>query len=117
MLEHIPEPLPFLEEMFRDLSKGGVLFIEVPHVSDMYNFPLDNERFAIPHIYFFSENTLGALLEKAGFKIIETRVFDASRNRTYLQIVAEKNKAIKTIKIKFKGKIKSNKIFKPEKKS
>jgi SAM-dependent methyltransferase len=91
VLEHIPDPLPFLKEMWQDLVSGGLLFIEVPDVSDMYNFPLDDERFSIPHIYFFSENTLSALLEKAGFNVIETRVVSASRNRSYLQIVAEKS--------------------------
>ena len=90
VLEHIPDPLPFLKEMYQDLSDEGLLFIEVPHVSDMYNFPLTDERFTIPHIYFFSEGTLSALLEQAGFTILEHRVFDASRNRSYLQVVAQK---------------------------
>tara|TARA_Y100000748_G_C15487026_1_gene485133 strand:- start:870 stop:1811 length:942 start_codon:yes stop_codon:yes gene_type:complete len=92
VLEHIPDPLPFLKEMYQDLSNGGILFIEVPHVSDMYNFPLTDERFTIPHIYFFSEGTLSALLEKAGFNILEYRIYSASRNRSYLQIIAKKIK-------------------------
>ena len=37
------------------------------------------------------------MLEKAGFKVLETRVYDASRNRAYLQIVAEKNEVIKNV--------------------
>lgn len=90
VLEHIPDPLPFLREMYKDLSNEGLLFIEVPHVSDMFNFPLTDERFTIPHIYFFSEGTLSALLEKAGFTILKYRVYEASRNRSYLQIVAQK---------------------------
>jgi len=90
VLEHIPQPLPFLEEMNKDLSHNGILFIEVPHFFDMYNFPLDDERFAIPHIYFFSENTLGALLKNAGFNVLQSRIFDGSRKRSYLQIVAKK---------------------------
>ena len=90
VLEHIPEPLPFLQEMNKDLCEEGLLFIEVPHFFDMYNFPLDDERFAIPHIYFFSENTLGTLLNKAGFDVIDSRIFDASRKRSYLQVVAKK---------------------------
>ncbi len=91
VLEHIPDPLPFLQHMHRDLNSNGSLLIEVPHVADMFNFPLDDERFTIPHIYFFTEGTLGALLERAGFSILDSRVFDASRNRSYLQIVARKN--------------------------
>ena len=90
VLEHIPDPLSFLREMFKDLKNGGLLFIEVPHLFDMYNFPLNDERFTVPHIYFFSEGTLGALLEKAGFSVITSRVFDASRKRSYLQIIAKK---------------------------
>lgn len=90
VLEHIPDPLPFLREMYKDLLNEGLLFIEVPHVSDMFNFPLTDERFTIPHIYFFSEGTLSALLEKAGFTILKYRVYEASRNRSYLQIVAQK---------------------------
>lgn len=90
VLEHIPDPLPFLKEMYKDISNEGILFIEVPHVSDMFNFSLTDERFTIPHIYFFSEGTLSALLEKAGFTILQYRVFDASRNRSYLQVVAQK---------------------------
>ena len=95
VLEHIPDPLPFIVEMSKDLVSEGLLFIEVPHIYDMYNFPLNDERFTIPHIYFFSENTLSALLEKAGFSVIASRVFDASRKRSYLQIVAKKIKESK----------------------
>ena len=62
----------------------------------MYTFPLNDERFTIPHIYFFSESTLSALLEKAGFSVIASRVFDASRKRSYLQILAKKTKASKS---------------------
>ena len=90
VLEHIPDPLPFLIEMASDLEPDGLLFIEVPHLSDMYNFPLTDERFTIPHIYFFSEATLEALLLKAGFSVLESRVFKASRNRSYLQTLARK---------------------------
>ena len=90
VLEHVPDPLPFLTEMANDLSEGGMLFMEVPDISDMYSLPPSHERFFIPHIYFFSANTLGALLEKAGFYVIEQRVIKTTRNRAYLQILAEK---------------------------
>lgn len=99
VLEHILDPLPFIREMSKDLVSGGLLFIEVPHIHDMYNFPLNDERFTIPHIYFFSESTLSALLEKAGFSVIASRVFDASRKRSYLQIVAKKIKESKAKRI------------------
>ena len=90
VLEHIPDPLPFLQEIEKDLDEGGVLFIEVPDISDMYNLPPNHQRFFIPHIYFFSTNSLSVLLVKEGFSIVETRVVKTARNRSYLQVLAIK---------------------------
>ena len=94
VLEHVPDPLPFLKEMYGDLKNGGLLFIEVPDVSDMYSLPPTHERFWIPHIYFFSANTLSALLKKVGFRIVAHRVIETARDRSYLQFVAEKTDAV-----------------------
>jgi 2-polyprenyl-3-methyl-5-hydroxy-6-metoxy-1,4-benzoquinol methylase len=95
VLEHIADPLPFLQEIENDLTEDGLLFIEVPDISDMYNLPPDNERFGIVHIYFYSKNTLSALLEKAGFLVIKKRVISSKGGRlyprSYLQIIAKKN--------------------------
>ncbi len=92
VLEHIIDPLPFLKYIFDDLKNNGMLFIEVPDISDMYYLPPSDERFFIPHIYFFSENTLARLLQKTGFSIIKSRVFKTHRNRNYLQIIAQKER-------------------------
>ena len=94
VLEHVADPLPFLKEMFDDLETGGLLFIEVPDVSDMFSLPPTHERFWIPHIYFFSANTLGALLRKVGFHIVAYRVIETARQRSYLQFVAEKTEIV-----------------------
>lgn len=94
VLEHVADPLPFLKEMFDDLETGGLLFIEVPDVSDMFSLPPTHERFWIPHIYFFSSNTLGALLRKVGFHIVAHRVIETARQRSYLQFVAEKTEIV-----------------------
>ena len=94
VLEHVADPLPFLKEMYGDLADAGLLFIEVPDVSDMYSLPPTHERFWIPHIYFFSGNTLGALLKKVGFQIVAHRVIKTHRERSYLQFVAEKTEAV-----------------------
>lgn len=90
VLEHVADPLPFLKTMHDDLREEGLLFLEVPDVSDMYRLPPSHERFWIPHIYFFSANSLSALLEKAGFSIVDYRVIETHRKRSYLQFVAEK---------------------------
>ena len=59
-------------------------------MSDMFTLPTDNERFFIPHCYFFSFKTLSELLAQAGFSVVEARVSLTFRNRAYLQIVAAK---------------------------
>ena len=94
VLEHVPDPFPFLKEMYADLKTGGLLFIEVPDVSDMHSLPPTHERFWIPHIYFFSANTLSALLRKVGFHIVAHRVMETARQRSYLQFVAEKTEIV-----------------------
>jgi len=94
VLEHVADPLPFLKEMYGDLANEGLLFIEVPDVSDMFSLPPTHERFWIPHIYFFSSNTLSALLRKVGFQIVAHRVIKTHRQRSYLQFVAEKIEAV-----------------------
>ena len=92
VLEHIPDPLPFLSEIAEDLIEDGFFFIEVPDVSDMYNLSSDNERFSIPHIFFYSRKTLTFLLNRVGFSVLDARVYKATRNRAYLQIVAKKQR-------------------------
>lgn len=92
VLEHIADPLPFLCEIENDLTEEGLLFIEVPDISDMYNLAPDHERFRIVHIHFYSENTLTALLEKASLLVVQKRVIKSRRGRTYLQIIAKKNR-------------------------
>lgn len=88
VLEHVPDPLPFLREMWHDLHEDGFLFLEVPDLRDMFSLPPDHERFWIPHIHFFSEHTLTELLRRAGFDVREARVVTTSRGRAYLQVLA-----------------------------
>jgi len=56
----------------------------------MFNLPPTHERFWIPHVQFFSANTLKALLKKVGFSILNHRVILTHRKRSYLQLIAQK---------------------------
>lgn len=94
VLEHVSDPIPFLTEMYNDLKQEGLLFIEVPDVSDMFNLAPNHERFWIPHVQFFSANTLNALLRKVGFSILTHRVIYTHRKRSYLQLIAQKSETI-----------------------
>jgi SAM-dependent methyltransferase len=74
VLEHLHKPYNTLREIKRILKEGGVLSITVPNVNSLYFnifkknwFHLDIPR----HLFQFSAETLGYLLNKAGFKVIK----------------------------------------------
>ena len=89
VLEHMHSPLSELRELFRILSKGGVLCISCPtnigllssRVGLFVYGLLGRERLApIPpyHLYEFMPGQIRLLLEKAGFKVIrvERRIIE-----------------------------------------
>jgi len=66
VLEHVSEPVPCVEEMFRVLKKGGTLFLTVPF------FHIEHQ---IPHDYFrYTSYGLKLLCAKAGFDENAVRV-------------------------------------------
>jgi SAM-dependent methyltransferase len=73
MLEHEPDPLSFLLRMRGLLSAGGSLFIEVPglypalHRFTMKHIPELFQSSLPYHYYFFTPESLGELLSRAGF--------------------------------------------------
>ena len=70
VLEHLSDPLSVLKEFRRILKPGGWVFIEVPNES--HETVLTKE--VIPHLFFFTPDTLKALSLKAGFEVVNTCV-------------------------------------------
>jgi SAM-dependent methyltransferase len=75
-LEHVPEPLDFLDEVNRVLSPGGAALIWIPNAGSIesrlfgrYWIGYDAPR----HLTTFTAGTLGRMLTAAGFRIHETR--------------------------------------------
>jgi len=71
VLEHIPDPLPFLREVLSKVAPGGRIVIEVPNAEDALLGLYCNEAFSkftywSPHLFLYSPATLSRLLEKAG---------------------------------------------------
>lgn len=91
VLEHVPKPDVFVKELVADVKPGGFLFIEVPDVIDFDNLTSSDPRFFIPHIYYFSGDTLGSLLERSNMSVISKRIIVTHRKRSYLQVIAKKN--------------------------
>jgi 2-polyprenyl-3-methyl-5-hydroxy-6-metoxy-1,4-benzoquinol methylase len=70
LLEHIENPLSFLEELKTYLKPDGVLFIVVPNEASSTNKILGykHSTYQQPdHLFFFTKITLNNYLEKAGF--------------------------------------------------
>jgi len=73
VLEHIKEPVFFLERCSSLLKKAGIFFIEVPSSSDplLSLFRCNSFKdfyFQPMHHYTYSEKSLGLLFEKSGYR-------------------------------------------------
>ena len=77
MLEHSFDPISELAETNRILKPGGYLFMTVPNAGSLparimgrhwYGF-----KKAAEHNYFFSGDTLGRMLSRTGFALVESR--------------------------------------------
>jgi len=78
VLEHVPNPILFLEWIHGSLAPNGVLFITVPNDFNAFQKTLVESCgyrpwWVIPHhhINYFDFNALSAVLERLGFKVVE----------------------------------------------
>lgn len=68
VLEHIPNPLETLQQLFVRLKKGGVMVIEIPHANDFLLKSLDLHSFKkftfwSEHLVLYTRNALEILLQ------------------------------------------------------
>jgi 2-polyprenyl-3-methyl-5-hydroxy-6-metoxy-1,4-benzoquinol methylase len=71
VIEHTDSPRRFLEAMAARLRPGGVMVIETPNIhSAPFRLLKSRWRQFIPeHYFFFDEQTMGKLMERAGLKV------------------------------------------------
>jgi hypothetical protein len=84
VLEHIPDPVSYLRNLREcALSKTGWLLIEVPNL-------YGHETFTFDHPLAFSDKTLRATVESAGFKVetLEIHGRPFRRGRLYITLIA-----------------------------
>lgn len=69
VLEHVSDPLSFLQIVTRKLKKDGALFIEVP-CNDW-----QHKEYYEPHLLFFNRNSINIALKNVGFEHIQINYF------------------------------------------
>ena len=83
-LEHIPDIVTFIKSMSNHLSKNGIVYIEVPfgcsnEIKKTFNL--------LTHINFFSEGSLGYLLNKEGLAVKDIYSGPILSSKRYLPVI------------------------------
>jgi len=77
-LEHVRDPMSYLVEFNRILKDDGLIFILVPNRKFLLNFFKGWAWIARSetreHLFFFSEETIKSMLQKADFKIVHRSI-------------------------------------------
>lgn len=78
VIEHLENPLAYLEQFQRHLKPGGKLVIETPNASDALLLLYDSKAFADftywhCHVYLYTTETMKRLAKKAGWTIESIR--------------------------------------------
>lgn len=71
VLEHIPDPNPFLAALRAQISDDGMAYIELPSAEYIYN-NRSVVDFHYPHVHFYRQPHLEAVFARAGFAVVET---------------------------------------------
>jgi SAM-dependent methyltransferase len=75
VLDHLLEPVVFLEELYEKLEPGGAL-LTVTHNCESFLAKFLSKRFppyALQHPQLYSPQSIRSVFEKAGFEVLETR--------------------------------------------
>lgn len=91
VLEHITDPIAFIQSVKNRLNEGGFVYISVPNINTYYflrNKWADIST-SLEHVVFYNGETLTNLMNKFGFekKIIATKKFDLKNQPIHYRIV------------------------------
>ncbi|OUR64368.1 hypothetical protein A9Q79_08035 [Methylophaga sp. 42_25_T18] len=87
VLEHVEDPVVFLNEVKSVLNKGGLLYIEVPHNDHLHKLDV------FPHTLFFNINSLAKIATQLGLEIVSTQSFGSNNQGVLNRCISQLNKA------------------------
>lgn len=71
VLEHVSDPVAFLEAVRNDLAEGGYIYLEVPDVLDLEFLPPNHDRFLMQHLWVFSKASLTNVCRRARYEVVD----------------------------------------------
>ncbi|MCA1834601.1 MAG: bifunctional glycosyltransferase/class I SAM-dependent methyltransferase [Actinomycetota bacterium] len=86
VLEHLSDPLDALKKLRPMLADDGLLVLSTVNLSGLHARLRDGNWpwFIRSHLYYFSEETLHAMLVHAGFKLVEWAIVPRSFHLSYI---------------------------------
>lgn len=77
VLEHLPDPVAVLREVWEVIKPDGLLWINTPNIGSALARLLGSRWYCVtlPHIHYFSSSTLNVLLREVGFEPVYTRSY------------------------------------------
>lgn len=83
-MEHLDDPLGYLERVYPLLRRGGVLAVSTPNLDSLCFWLIGGKWWPImpfEHLYYFTPKTMKKMLARAGFeaKVVKFENFDAGR--------------------------------------
>lgn len=70
VIEHVPEPAPFLAALRAQLSDDGIAYLELPS-AEYIRQHRSIVDFHYPHVHYYRRSEMTALLRRAGFAILD----------------------------------------------
>lgn len=89
VLEHVPEPIKFVNQIKKLLKPNGKILFEVPHRDDLF------KPNVVPHLLFWDVQSLAVFCEKVGLKVlfINTAGMKIKRAKSYFNAKSLAEKA------------------------
>lgn len=86
LIEHVPDPLAFLNEVRRILKPGGLVVIVTPDLQSLTERVMRGKwsHYKLEHIYYYSQATINSCLEKSGFTPVKIKPAPKYLNLAYI---------------------------------